>query len=66
MQEVLDAELEQVKHVPRTGAKLNVDFILGVGTHKEKFMIIFDIDGNFHVVWMILRMEDNSAMITCE
>ena len=58
VQEVLDAELEleqeQVKPVPRIGAKLNVNFYLGIGTHKEQFMMILNIDKNFHAVGDVL------------
>jgi len=49
VQEVLDLEPDQVEPPPRIGAKLNTDFIRGMGKHGEDFIIILDIDNVFSV-----------------
>jgi len=47
VQEVIDMEPEQIEPAPRIGAKLNMDFILGMGKHNGTFMMILDIDKIF-------------------
>jgi purine-binding chemotaxis protein CheW len=47
VQEVIDLEPEQIEPAPRIGAKLNTEFILGMGKHNEQFMMILDIDKVF-------------------
>jgi purine-binding chemotaxis protein CheW len=47
VQEVLDLEPEQIEPPPRIGAKLNTDFIMGMGKHNEQFIMILNIDKVF-------------------
>ena len=47
VQEVLDLEPSQIEPPPRIGSKLNTDFILGMGKHNDRFIIILNIDKVF-------------------
>ena len=47
VQEVLDLEPDQIEPPPRFGAKINGDFITGMGKHDDRFIIILDIDRIF-------------------
>jgi len=47
VQEVLDLEPEEIEPPPRIGAKLNTDFIRGMGKHSDQFIMILDIDKVF-------------------
>ena len=47
VQEVLDLDSDQIEPPPRMGAKLNLDFICGMGKHDDQFIIILDIDRVF-------------------
>lgn len=47
VQEVLDLEPEQIEPPPKIGAKLNTDFIRGMGKRDEQFIMILDIDEVF-------------------
>jgi purine-binding chemotaxis protein CheW len=47
VQEVLDLEPEQIEPPPKIGAKLNIDFIRGMGKRGDDFIIILDIDRVF-------------------
>jgi purine-binding chemotaxis protein CheW len=49
VQEVLDLEPDQIEPPPRIGAKLNTDFIRGMGKHADQFIIILDIDKVFTI-----------------
>ena len=50
VQEVLDLEPEQIEPPPRIGAKLNTDFIMGMGKHNDQFIMILNIDKVFSVI----------------
>ena len=47
VQEVLDLEPEDIEAPPRIGAKLNTDFITGMGKHNDQFIMILNIDKVF-------------------
>lgn len=47
VQEVLDLEPEQIEPPPRIGAKLNSEFLRGMGKHNDQFVMILDIDRVF-------------------
>ena len=49
VQEVLDLEPDHIEPPPRIGAKLNLDFIRGMGKHQDQFIIILDIDKVFTI-----------------
>ena len=61
VQEVLDLEPEQIEPPPRIGAKLNTDFIRGMGKHAEQFIIILDIDQVFSVDDMAMVRDNSQA-----
>src|SRR5512136_1730702 len=43
VQEVLDLEPGEIEPPPRIGSKLNTDFIMGMGKHNNKFIMILNI-----------------------
>jgi purine-binding chemotaxis protein CheW len=47
VQEVLDLNSDQIEAPPRLGAKMNLDFVQGMGKHGDQFIIILDIDKVF-------------------
>lgn len=47
VREVLDLEPEQIEQAPRIGARLNIDFIRGMGKHGDGFVMILNIDKIF-------------------
>lgn len=47
VQEVLELEPDQIEPAPRIGTKLRTEFIRGMGTRNEQFIIILDIDRVF-------------------
>ena len=47
VQEVMELEPGQIEPAPRIGTRLNTEFIRGMGTHGEEFIIILDIDRVF-------------------
>lgn len=47
VQEVFELPPSQVEPAPRIGAKLNTDFILGMGKRDDHFVIILDVDKVF-------------------
>ena len=47
VEEVIDLEPEQIKPAPRMGTQLRTDFIKGMGTRNEQFIVILDIDRVF-------------------
>jgi purine-binding chemotaxis protein CheW len=50
VQEVLDLEPDQIEPPPRIGAKLNTDFIMGMGKHNDQFIMILNIDKVFSAI----------------
>jgi purine-binding chemotaxis protein CheW len=61
VQEVLDLEPEQVEPPPRIGAKLNTDFIRGMGKHADQFIMILDIDKVFTMDELALLQDSSLA-----
>lgn len=45
--EVLEIRLDQIEPPPRMGARLNVEFISGMGKVDDQFMILLDVDRVF-------------------
>jgi purine-binding chemotaxis protein CheW len=48
VQEVIELEDSQIEPPPRFGAKLNVEFLKGIGKKDDRFIIILDIDKIFN------------------
>jgi len=44
VQEVVDLTAEQISPPPRIGTRIDTDFIRGIGSRDEQFLIILDID----------------------
>lgn len=47
VEEVIDMEPEQIKPAPRIGTQIRTDFIKGMGTRENQFIMILDIDRVF-------------------
>lgn len=47
VQEVIDLDLASIEPPPKIGARLNTDFIKGMGKRGEEFIIILDINKVF-------------------
>jgi purine-binding chemotaxis protein CheW len=47
VQEVIDLEPGQIDPPPRIGARLRTDFIMGMGKHDDRFIMILNIDKVF-------------------
>ncbi len=47
VQEVIELEPSQIEPTPRIGTKLRTDFIMGMGKHDGRFIMILDIDKVF-------------------
>ncbi len=47
VQEVFEFETDQIEPAPKIGARLNTDFIQGMGKREDQFIIILDIDKVF-------------------
>ncbi len=47
VQEVIDLGPADLEPAPKMGTRLNTEFISGMGKHKDKFIIILDIDRLF-------------------
>jgi purine-binding chemotaxis protein CheW len=49
VEEVIDMEPEQIKPAPKIGTQIRTDFIKGMGTRDNQFIMILDIDRVFSV-----------------
>jgi len=47
VEEVMELDNSQIEPAPRIGARLNTDFIKGMGKQGDQFLIILDIDRVF-------------------
>ncbi len=47
VQEVMDLDPSQIEPAPKIGARLNTEFIKGMGKHDDAFLILLDIDRVF-------------------
>ncbi len=47
VREVLDLDPASIEETPRTGTRLNTDFVRGVGKHNEEFILLLNIDTIF-------------------
>jgi purine-binding chemotaxis protein CheW len=57
VQEVLELDPNQIEPPPRIGTRLRTEFIKGMGSHNEKFIIILDIDRVFSAEEIALVQE---------
>jgi purine-binding chemotaxis protein CheW len=49
VQEVMELGPDQIEPAPKIGTKLDTQFIMGMGKHNERFVIMLDIDKIFSV-----------------
>ena len=49
VQEVMELNSEQIEPPPKIGTHLHSDFLVGIGKHEGKFIMILDIDKIFSV-----------------
>jgi len=65
VQEVLDLVSSQIEPRPRIGSKLNTDYIKGMGSLGDKFIILLDINKIFTVdeIELVQRMNDNEGNV---
>jgi purine-binding chemotaxis protein CheW len=54
VQEVMDLGSDQIEPAPKIGAKLNTQFIRGMGKQNDHFVIMLDIDKVFSVDEIVL------------
>ncbi len=47
VQEVMDLERDHIEPAPRIGTHLKTDFIKGMGKHKDRFLMLLDMDKVF-------------------
>jgi purine-binding chemotaxis protein CheW len=47
VRDVMDMSQEHIEPAPKIGAKLDTQFIRGIGKHNDEFIIILDIDKVF-------------------
>jgi len=47
VEEVIDLEPDQIKPAPKIGTQIRTDFIQGMGTRENQFIMILDIDRVF-------------------
>jgi purine-binding chemotaxis protein CheW len=66
VQEVVDLGAEQIKPAPKIGAKLDTEFITGMGKQNDKFIIILDIDKVFSTSELALVQSAEKEMFTNE
>jgi purine-binding chemotaxis protein CheW len=64
VEEVIDLEPEQIKPAPKIGTQIRTDFIKGMGTRENQFIMILDIDCVFSVEQLAAAREtrEGSAM----
>lgn len=64
VQEVFDLEPDQIEPAPRLGARINSDFIDGMGKQDEDFIIILNIDKVFSAqeLSVVLDTGDKEAL----
>ncbi len=54
VREVIDLKSSQIEPAPRIGARLNTEFIKGMGNLEDRFVIILDIDKVFSIDDLVL------------
>ncbi len=64
VQEVFDLEPDQIEPAPRLGARINSDFIDGMGKQGEDFIIILNIDKVFSAeeLSVVMNTGDKEAL----
>ncbi len=58
---VMDLAPDQIEAPPKIGAKLNTDFIKGIGQHNQEFIIVLDVDRLFSANELALVSQSENA-----
>lgn len=66
VQEVMTLEADQIEPPPKLGARLNTEFIKGMGKKNDDFIILLDIDRIFSSEEISLVRESEEAPLECE
>jgi purine-binding chemotaxis protein CheW len=67
VQEVIEMDAATIQPPPRIGAKLNTEFIRGMGKRDEEFVIILDIDKVFSTEDLeAVKVSSNEAELVLE
>jgi purine-binding chemotaxis protein CheW len=60
VEEVIDLEPDQIKPAPKIGTQIRTDFIKGMGTRENQFIMILDIDRVFSVEQLVAAREGSA------
>jgi purine-binding chemotaxis protein CheW len=66
VQEVMTLEADQIEPPPKLGARLNTEFIKGMGKKNDDFIILLDIDRIFSTEEISLVRESEEAPLESE
>ena len=61
VQEVLELDADKIEPPPRIGTRLKTDFIRGMGSYGERFLILLDIDRVFSAEELLLAQDAGDA-----
>ncbi len=62
VQEVLELDLAQIEPPPRIGTRLKTEFIRGMGSLRDRFLILLDIDCVFNAEELLLTQQAESIL----
>jgi purine-binding chemotaxis protein CheW len=66
VEEVIDMEPDQIKPAPKIGTQIRTDFIKGMGTRENQFIMILDIDRVFSVEQLLAAREAREGSALAE
>jgi purine-binding chemotaxis protein CheW len=66
VEEVIDMEPDQIKPAPKIGTQIRTDFIKGMGTRDNQFIMILDIDRVFSVEQLVAAREAREGSALAE
>jgi purine-binding chemotaxis protein CheW len=66
VEEVIDMEPDQIKPAPKIGTQIRTDFIKGMGTRENQFIMILDIDRVFSVEQLVAAREAREGSALAE
>jgi purine-binding chemotaxis protein CheW len=66
VEEVIDMEPDQIKPAPKIGTQIRTDFIKGMGTRENQFIMILDIDRVFSVDQLLAAREAREGSALAE
>jgi purine-binding chemotaxis protein CheW len=66
VEEVIDMEPDQIKPAPKIGTQIRTDFIKGMGTRENQFIMILDIDRVFSVEQLVAARDAREGSALAE